>query len=95
MQLDRGLVLLGLATPGPGVSEPNMRNDMDWFRLIATIPSSHSEEQRIRVIILFGRLDDYVPVLIVLKAACVEKLVFFVLLASLCVTSKLEFVAII
>lgn len=58
---------------------------MNWLGLIATIPSSHSEEQRFWVIVLFGRLNDYVPVLVILEAACVKKLIFPILLASLCV----------
>lgn len=64
-----------VVTPGPGVAEPDVRDDVQLSSLRATVVGCHTEQKLIRVIRLFGSLDEDIPVLVVLESVGVDQVV--------------------
>jgi hypothetical protein len=59
-----------------------MGDNVERGTLGASVPGRDAEEQLVRVVIIFGGLNDDVPVAVLVEDAGVEDLVFLVLLAS-------------
>lgn len=72
-------------TPRPGVSEPHVRDDMEWSWLWTSIVGCDSEQELFRVIRLFCTLNEDVKIAIVLKRVGVNDVELVLVFASLCV----------
>lgn len=65
LKRDAGLLVGRFVAPSPGVSEGELRDDVQGGRLGAAVVCGYSEENLLFVVSVLGRFDEDVPVPVV------------------------------